>query len=89
MTGIGNSTSNFWRRSRDELGKSLNLSGYWYHRETLSGTYLPNIYDGYKGTCGAEAQISYARRKKRIVGGRDSKLGKYPFMAAIGISITL
>ena len=65
----------YWFQTRDELAKFENLSGNWYNRDYEDGTYLPNEWDG---TCGDDAKFGY------VVGGKDAKMGAYPFIAAIG-----
>ena len=46
-----------------------------YNVETEAGDYLPNEHDK---SCGGNSKFG------QIVGGKDSKLGEFPFNAAIG-----
>ena len=46
-----------------------------YNVETEAGDYLPNENDK---SCGGNSKFG------QIVGGKDSKLGEFPFNAAIG-----
>ena len=74
---------NFWSKSRLEIAELLGKDGNWYHGDTIAPNYLPNVYDWHAGTCGQEAKIGY------IVGGRDTKPGAYPFIAALGTDIVI
>ena len=46
-----------------------------YNTETEAADYLPNEFDL---SCGSTSKFGY------IVGGQDSKLGEFPFVAALG-----
>ena len=46
-----------------------------FNNETAVGNYLPNEIDQ---TCGLFTKTGY------IVGGEDSKMGEFPFLAALG-----
>ena len=51
--------------------------GNWegFNNETEVGNYLPNEKDL---TCGSDTKHGY------IIGGEDSKMGEFPFLAALG-----
>ena len=46
-----------------------------YHTDTEAADYLPNVFDK---SCGHQSKSGY------IVGGQDSKIGEFPFVAAMG-----
>ena len=63
---------NYWsKRSKKELIKDESR----YNQKTEAGDYLPNEFDG---SCGGSSKFG------QIVGGEDSKLGEFPFVAALG-----
>ena len=47
-----------------------------YNTETEAADYLPNEFDS---SCGSTSKSGY------IVGGQDSKIGEFPFVAALGL----
>jgi hypothetical protein len=46
-----------------------------YHTKTEAADYLPNVFDK---SCGDSSKFGH------IVGGQDSKIGEFPFVAAMG-----
>ena len=68
---------NFWDQSPAEIKKIEKGQGHWedFNNETAVGNYLPNEKDL---TCGSDTKHGY------IIGGEDSKIGEFPFLAALG-----
>ena len=69
----------FWDiNGEKDLEKLESEEGHWedYNRKTEAGDYLPNEFDQ---TCGITTKTSY------IVGGEDTKIGEFPFIAALGM----
>ena len=69
----------FWDITNStELKRLESEQGNWedYNRETEAGDYLPNEFDQ---TCGLTTKTSF------IVGGEDTKIGEFPFIAALGM----
>ena len=46
-----------------------------YHTDTEAADYLPNVFDK---SCGEDSKAGH------IVGGQDSRIGEFPFVAAMG-----
>ena len=46
-----------------------------YHTRTEAADYFPNEFEN---SCGSTSKSGY------IVGGQDSKIGEFPFVAALG-----
>ncbi len=68
----------FWEMDRNKLVALEDNAGNWIgqNEETEAGNYLPNQYDF---TCGITTKTSY------IVGAEDTKIGEFPYLAALGI----
>ena len=63
---------NYWeKRTKKELIEDPEK----YDTETEAADYLPNEFDL---SCGSTSKYGY------IVGGQDTKLGEFPFVAALG-----
>ena len=63
---------NYWeKRTKKELIEDPEN----YNTETEAADYLPNEFDQ---SCGSTSKFGY------IVGGQDSKIGEFPFVAALG-----
>ena len=67
----------FWEKDPAEIKNIEENEGHWldFNNKTEVGNYLPNEKDL---TCGADTKHGY------IIGGEDSKIGEFPFLAALG-----
>ena len=67
----------FWEKDPAEIKSIEEKEGHWedFNNETAVGNYLPNEKDL---TCGSDTKHGY------IIGGEDSKIGEFPFLAALG-----
>ena len=70
----------FWNKDLREIRRIEVEQGHWedLNNNTAVGNYLPNEQDL---TCGSHTKHGF------IVGGEDSKIGEFPFVAALGIKV--